>query len=170
MTAILDAWAIVAYLRNGPAVARAEEVMTERPVMTGINLGEVFYILHRWAGPQASHETVRDLDAKLDVETPDSERVLAAATIKAEHRLSYADAFAAATALAHDVALLTGDPELLGDDVPWRSRICAARGAEDPVRAGSSGVRRECITVPWLPCPSCVRASWRSATSASATR
>jgi len=71
-------------------------------------------------GPQASHETVRDLDAKLDVETPDSERVLAAATIKAEHRLSYADAFAAATALAHDVALLTGDPELIGDDVPWR--------------------------------------------------
>jgi hypothetical protein len=121
-------------------------------------------------GPQASHGTVRDLDAKLDVETPDSERVLAAATIKAEHRLSYADAFAAATALAHDVALLTGDPELLGDDMPWRSRICAARGAEDPVRAGSSGVRRECITVPWLPCPSCVRASWRSATSASATR
>jgi hypothetical protein len=45
---------------------------------------------------------------------------LSAATVKAEHRLSYAEAFDTATALAHDAALLTGDPELLGDDVPWR--------------------------------------------------
>jgi len=120
LTLVLDAWAVMAYLRDEPAGARVEEAITERAVMSWINLGEVFFVLHRFAGPQASHETVRDLDAKLDVETPHSERVLSAATIKAEHHLSYADAFAAATALAHDAALLTGDPELLGDDVPWR--------------------------------------------------
>ncbi len=56
MTAILDAWAVVAYPRNEPAVARVEEVTTERPVMTGINLGEVFYILHRWAGPSVPRD------------------------------------------------------------------------------------------------------------------
>ncbi len=120
MKTVLDAWAVMAYLRNERSAARVEEAITERAVMSWINLGEVFYVLHRFAGAQASHETIRDLDAKLDVEAPDSERVLAAATIKAEHRLSYADAFAAATALAHDAALLTGDPELMGDDVPWR--------------------------------------------------
>lgn len=33
--------------------------------------------------------------------------------------MAYADAFAAATALAHDAALWTGDPELLLEDAPW---------------------------------------------------
>jgi predicted nucleic acid-binding protein len=44
----------------------------------------------------------------LDPPTPD--RVMAAARIKAQHPLAYADAFAVATAAAHDAVLLTGDP------------------------------------------------------------
>lgn len=34
--------------------------------------------------------------------------------------MSYADAFAAATALRLGGAVLTGDPELLRDDAPWQ--------------------------------------------------
>jgi ribonuclease VapC len=37
---------------------------------------------------------------------------LAAAHIKAEHALSYADAFAAALAMGEKATLVTGDPEL----------------------------------------------------------
>jgi predicted nucleic acid-binding protein len=47
--------------------------------------------------------------------------VLAAAHLKAEHQLAFADCFAAATAAAHDATLYTGDPELLGHD-----RACLA--------------------------------------------
>jgi predicted nucleic acid-binding protein len=53
-------------------------------------------------------------------EVPDEQRVLEAARLKSDHRMSYADAFAAATAIAHDAELWTGDPELLLDDAPWR--------------------------------------------------
>jgi predicted nucleic acid-binding protein len=42
----------------------------------------------------------------------DEKVVLTAAHIKANHRLSYADAFAAATAQLWRGKLLTGDPEL----------------------------------------------------------
>ena len=46
-------------------------------------------------------------------------RVLQAASIKASHRVSYADAFAVATALAHSTTLLTGDPEILDAGAGW---------------------------------------------------
>ncbi len=42
-----------------------------------------------------------------------------AASIKAGHRLSYADAFAVATALAHRRTLVTGDPEILEAGGGW---------------------------------------------------
>jgi predicted nucleic acid-binding protein len=45
--------------------------------------------------------------------------VLEAALIKASHAISYADAFAVATAMAHDATLLTGDPELLTANSDW---------------------------------------------------
>ena len=53
---------------------------------------------------------------------PDDERIIDAARIKAEHPMAYADAFAAATAMAHDATLWTGDPELLVHDATWRWR------------------------------------------------
>ena len=33
--------------------------------------------------------------------------------------MAYADAFAVATALAHDAMILTGDPEILDAGGPW---------------------------------------------------
>lgn len=41
----------------------------------------------------------------------DFDLVSEAAKIKARHPLSYADAFAVATALRHDATIITGDPE-----------------------------------------------------------
>lgn len=46
--------------------------------------------------------------------------MIQAARLKADHRFAYADAFAAATTMAHDALLLTGDPELSQPRVPWR--------------------------------------------------
>lgn len=46
-------------------------------------------------------------------ERPDWDLTASAARLKSRHRLSYADAFAVATARRHDAPLYTGDPEIL---------------------------------------------------------
>ena len=124
MPVVVDSWAILRYLEDsGPAAdAVAALFETERPVMSWINLGEVFYVLHRVHGERAAAETVRDLRDVVTADLPVVSRVLDAARIKAEHRLAYADAFAAATAVVLHAELWTGDPELLVDGAPWRWR------------------------------------------------
>lgn len=122
MSYVLDSWAILRLLEaSEPAATRVEEVLAgDRPIMSWINVGEVFYVVRRLEGEGAARATVRDLRPALSLELPTEHRVLDAARLKADHRMAYADAFAASTALAHDAVLLTGDPELLVDDAPWR--------------------------------------------------
>lgn len=123
MTVVLDSWAVLRLLEGDePAATRVEQALDSqvRPVMSWLNAGEVFYIVTRLRGRQAAESVIRDLRARVEVELPTEERVIAAAAIKAGHAMAYADAFAAATALAHDATLLTGDPELLLADAAWR--------------------------------------------------
>jgi predicted nucleic acid-binding protein len=117
----LDAWAVLELLEgNEPAASRVADVLASKPVMSWINLGEVFYVVKRDQDEDEALETVRDLRPKLHLDLPTEERVLDAARLKAEHAMSYADAFAAATAAAHRATLLTGDPELLIDGATWQ--------------------------------------------------
>lgn len=83
-----------------------------RPIMSWINLGEVYYTIHRAAGGEEAESTLALLCPMLALDAVTSERVLAAARIKATHPLAYGDAFAVATAAAHNAVLLTGDPEI----------------------------------------------------------
>lgn len=117
----LDSWAVVAWLdEDEPAATRVEEVMSsERPLMSWINLGEVFYVVHRRESEREARRIVRQLRPRLTLDLPTEVRVLEAATIKAEHRIAHGDAFAVATAVAHDATLLTGDPELLTANHDW---------------------------------------------------
>jgi uncharacterized protein len=88
--------------------------------MSWINLGEVFYVVHRAASEVDATEVVRDLRHRLEMDIPDERRILEAATIKARHAVAYADAFAVATAVAHGASLMTGDPEILDrGDPSW---------------------------------------------------
>lgn len=126
MTVVLDSWAVLALLEGRePAASRIDELLhverpADRPVMSWINLGEVAYVVVRQSGADDADAVVRDLRPRLRLDLPTEARVLQAARIKAQHAMAYADAFAAATAIAHEAPLLTGDPELLIDGVPWR--------------------------------------------------
>ncbi|MEX0757569.1 MAG: PIN domain-containing protein [Acidimicrobiia bacterium] len=122
MTFALDSWAVLRLLEGTePAATRVAQVLqAERPVMSWINLGEVYYIIRRDQGEDQALEVVRDLRLRLDLDVPSERRILNAAAIKADHPMAYADAFAAATAIAHDATLLTGDPELLITGAPWQ--------------------------------------------------
>jgi predicted nucleic acid-binding protein len=114
LTDCLDSWAILRWLEGEePAASRVEQSLETRPVMSWINLGEVFYVVHRATAAERARAVVGDLRHRLRLDLPTEARVLEAASIKAKHALAYADAFAIATAMAHDASLLTGDAEIL---------------------------------------------------------
>lgn len=124
MTVVLDSWAVLRYLEGAEPAAElvAELLEMDRPVMSWINLGEVYYILRRSVGEDAAAETVRDVRDVVEVRLPDEQLVLDAARIKADQPMAYADAFGAALAVAERAELWTGDPELLIDGATWRWR------------------------------------------------
>lgn len=117
----LDSWAVLAWLEgNDPSATRVDEALAEeRPVMSWINLGEVFYQIQRRASEREARDVVRRLRGSLSLDLPSETRVLEAAHIKALHAVAYADAFAVATAIAHDATLLTGDPEIVTAKAEW---------------------------------------------------
>ncbi len=124
MTVVLDSWAIIRYLEDDGAVADdvASLLEQERPVVSWINLGEVFYVIRRAVGEDQATLALRDLRDVVAGDVPHESRVIEAARINADHPMAYADAFAAATAIAHAATLWTGDPELLLADSAWRWR------------------------------------------------
>ena len=121
MAVVLDSWAVMRLLEGTePTASRVQEQLDAgTATMSWINLGEILYVLTRAAGPDAARATVDDLERVLDARIPDRATILEAAAIKANHRMSYADAFAAATALRLALPLWTGDPELMIADAPW---------------------------------------------------
>lgn len=123
MTIVLDTWAVVRFLNADPEGGVVDSLLeSTRPVMSWVNLGEIYYLVHRRRGERAANRAVSDLRSVLTTDEATATRVLEAARLKANHRLSYADAFAAATAIARDAELWTGDPELLLGGAPWRWR------------------------------------------------
>ena len=121
MRICLDSWAVLRWLEGTePAATRVESAMAERPVMSLLNAGEVFYIVRRARGEQAALEVLDGLRARVELDVPTEDRVLAAARIKADHPMAFADAFAVATSAAHGAVLLTGDPEILGAIGDWQ--------------------------------------------------
>ncbi|HWE66979.1 MAG TPA: type II toxin-antitoxin system VapC family toxin [Acidimicrobiales bacterium] len=119
MTDCLDSWAILRWLEGAePSAGRVDRSLETRPIMSWVNLGEVFYVIHRAAGADRARSVINNLRHRLRLDLPSEARVLEAATIKAQYALAYADAFAIATAVAHRATLLTGDPEILDDGDP----------------------------------------------------
>ena len=119
MTAILDAWAVLALLRDESPAAHVEElIFSGEALISSINLGEALYWTERRQGQREAREQIDRVRPMLVVEDPDWPLVSAAAHLKAGGGLSYADAFCIATAQRHHATLYTGDPEILAVDVP----------------------------------------------------
>lgn len=110
---VLDACALIAYLRGETGCERVEEILaqTDDPVLIhAVNLGEVFY-----DGLRRGDEKVKDLwedTSELGIEIRrdlDDAFVTTAAKWKARHRIAYADAFALALAQKESAVLATTD-------------------------------------------------------------
>ena len=116
---VLDAWAVVAWLkRQEPAADQMRALLKEadrgecRLSMNIVNLGEVFYICAKARNLAYGRRVLEALHPRITTISADDELVMLAATLKAQYAISYADGFAAATALLQDAPLITGDPEV----------------------------------------------------------
>lgn len=117
MTVCLDSWAILAWLDGEePALSRVEALVASRPVVSWVNLVEVYYRVERDHGRAAADETLASLRAMLAPDLPGTARMIEAARLKAAATIALGDCFALATAAAHGLVLLTGDPEILALD------------------------------------------------------
>ena len=115
---VLDSFALLAHLGDEAGAARVRAVLKAASLgraqvfVSAINLGELVYITERERGlvqAQMALNAVEQLPIQILEAT--RERVLAAAHIKANHALSYADAFVVAAAQEMGATILTGDPE-----------------------------------------------------------
>ena len=116
---LLDSFAIIAYLNKDKGFEKVRDAMSEAQnsggsiLMNEINIGEVYYILFRKRGPEKADYFLQTILQSLPivVVSNDFDDVIKAAKIKAEHPLSFADCFAAATAKKNNSVIMTGDPE-----------------------------------------------------------
>lgn len=120
MSYVLDSWALMAWLNGkNPArqyVRRLLERATQGHVdlwMNMINIGEIYYLLVKRGRLEWAERFVNEITVSLPIKmvVPDRDAILGAARIKGQYTLSYADAFAAITAMSLRAALVTGDPE-----------------------------------------------------------
>jgi predicted nucleic acid-binding protein len=113
-----DSFAILALLGDEGGSAQVVEILQKaqegqvRVLMTWVNVGEVAYIVERRWGKDRVAQVLGTLEATtIEIVPIGRALTLAAAHIKAEHPLAYADAFAAALAEQERATLVTGDPE-----------------------------------------------------------
>jgi predicted nucleic acid-binding protein len=115
---VLDSWALLAYIQNEPMAEAVEVLLTEKRdpgaalFISNINLGEIWYTLARRHSPGFANEQLQALE-ELGIERVDADwpLTLQAAHYKSRHKMSYADAFAAALSKSRNAPLVTGDAE-----------------------------------------------------------
>jgi len=118
MRVVLDSYAVLAYINDEPASEKVQKYLDlgrrgkVELYMNVVNLGEVYYVLSRRKGTGIANLAVALLKKEpITFIIADERLSLIAGRIKAFHKLSYADAFAVATAIDLDAVLLTGDDE-----------------------------------------------------------
>lgn len=115
---VLDSFALLGFLQNEASADRIEALLNQSQedkatlYMSLINLGEVAYQIERRQGENKLPDMLSYLDVSpIQFMEASRQRILSAARLKAQHPISYADAFAAALCAELDATLLTGDPE-----------------------------------------------------------
>lgn len=124
---VLDACALLRVAQAEPGMETVRDYLyaarrgARELLMHPINLGEVIYRIAKVHGWDVADRKRIEIGLLPIVIVPFEEWVFwRAVRIKAEHPLSYADAFAASLALDREATLLTADPEFesLGERLP----------------------------------------------------
>lgn len=133
---VLDAWPILRYQEGQPAARTAvDTVLTDGglTLVSSINLGEVHYTVAKREGSVAADDCWDYFCQHASVEVPSFAVTLSAARLVVRSRIPWADAHAAAAALACNGVVWAGDSHL-NKPGPWKRRdlrklgIAARRG------------------------------------------
>ncbi len=115
---ILDSFALLAYFQAEAGGATVKDILKQAKMgdvvtyLSLINLGEVIYITGRKLSNDKAKEILLDiLLLPIQLAEVTMDRVLAAAQVKAQYPISYADAFAVALAQELNATIVTGDSE-----------------------------------------------------------
>src|SRR4030066_2329799 len=115
---VLDSFALLAHFEAEPGseqVGKLLEVAKEGKChlyMCVVNMGEVMYIVERERGLPKAQETLARIDElPIEIVNVDRPLTLAAAHLKMDCPIAYADCFAAALSQLKNATLVTGDPE-----------------------------------------------------------
>ena len=116
--AVLDASAVMAFFEDRPGAGKVEELISlavagkSDLLMSVVNWGEVYYSVWRAKGQGAAKQAAAEI-AQLPVEIvpADFELTRLAATFRANHKLPYADCFAAALASDRRALVVTADAD-----------------------------------------------------------
>jgi ribonuclease VapC len=94
------------------SLLREAERSKEPLLMNEINIGEVYYVTAKDRSPEQADDFLHRLET-LPIQPVSNSfaAVLEAAKLKARFPISYADAFAVATAIRMNAVVVTGDPE-----------------------------------------------------------
>ncbi len=114
----IDSHAILALLEN----EKGEELVAQRLAdaqnneialyMSLINWGEILYTIERERGSKFAEELEKEFDQyPIQLMGVNRKRIRAAARVKSQYRLSYADAFAVALAQELKATVITRNPE-----------------------------------------------------------
>ena len=112
------------YANGEPAIVRELEGLLGEPVsiiVCSINLGEVHYTLARHRGFATADSIWDFFCTSAHVEAPTLEVTRSAARLVVTSRIPWADAHAAATAMAHGGVVWAGDKHL-NKPGPWKRR------------------------------------------------
>ncbi|MGH7926371.1 MAG: type II toxin-antitoxin system VapC family toxin [Candidatus Binatia bacterium] len=115
---VLDSFALVSLFHREPGWEIVQKALYDqdkahtRAVFNWINWGEFYYIVKRRVGAAKTTDALNLLEQlPIEIFPVDQPLVRAAAEIKSEHAVSYADAFCVATAQRLDGTVLTNDLE-----------------------------------------------------------
>ncbi len=115
---VLDASALMTFFEDRPGAAKVEELIAQATegkcelLISVVNWGEVYYSVWRAKGPGMARKVVAEI-AQLPIDLVDASYELTklAAELHAEHKLPYADCFAAALAADRKASLATSDAD-----------------------------------------------------------
>ncbi len=115
---VLDSFALLAFFQGEPGGLRVRQLLEQAMrgeaslAMTTVNLGEVVYRTERRYGLERAEEVLAKIEEyPLQIIGVDRDLTLAAAHLKARHRMGYVDCMAASLAQHLDATLVTGDAD-----------------------------------------------------------
>lgn len=115
---VLDSYAVLTYLKEEPGWQKVRNLLWEAfrkkhtIFLNCVNLGELYYIIYRENGPVMADKAMSLIKLwPIKIVNVDEELSLIAGRMKAENKISYADAYVIATALEKRASIVTGDEE-----------------------------------------------------------